>query len=98
MTALRQVLNLLENTTQAMSLHQMAKTLQIDPPMLEEMLAFWVRKGKIREIHNPSACHTCGSSKGCPFILQMPRRYELVTNTMLSTESENPHCACGQCG
>lgn len=78
MTQLRAVLEAFENAEQPQTLPQMARALSLEPAMLEDMIAYWVRKGRLREVNGGAACTACGHASGCPFIMQMPRSYELV--------------------
>jgi hypothetical protein len=93
-STLKQVLNVFEDSQETLSLGQMAKRLDITPGMLDDMLAFWVRKGKLREVGGASLCRTCGVGDSCPFIAQMPRRYQLVTADT-PEECTDPTCGCG---
>jgi len=88
---LRAVLNAFENET-ALSLNQLSHQLGITPAMLDSMIAYWVRKGRLRESTSTPQCTTCGSARGCPFIMKMPRTYELVTTSEPS--DANPPCSC----
>ncbi len=92
-TTLRQVLEYFEVGQGAVSLPQLARTLGIERGMLQTMLEYWVRKGKIREVNAP-ACTTCGTANGCPFIVVLPRQYELVRE---SDPDQAPACGCGGC-
>lgn len=78
MSALRDVLTAFEQSNGAVSVQRLSHQLDISPPVLEEMIQFWVRKGKVRETGDSETCNTCGSARGCPFIMNMPRRFELV--------------------
>ncbi len=92
-TTLRQVLEQFEQGQGAVSLPQMARTLGIERGMLQNMIEYWVRKGKLREVGTP-ACTTCGSAEGCPFIVALPRCYELASAD--SPDAPAPvACGCG---
>jgi hypothetical protein len=93
-TTLRAVLNAFESRATAISLSQLSRELGIAPALLESMLAYWVHKGRLREAAPPTTCNTCGAAKGCPFIMKMPRMYELVTTG--EADDSHPPCAC--CG
>ncbi len=92
-TTLRQVLEQFEQTQTAVSLPQMARALGIERGMLQTMIDYWVRKGKLREVGAP-VCQTCGSASGCPFIVALPRCYELATADSPTT-LEPVACGCG---
>ncbi|MFN8528546.1 MAG: FeoC-like transcriptional regulator [Anaerolineae bacterium] len=91
-TTLRQVLEYFEQHHGTISLPELARQLGIERSMLEPMLEFWVRKGKLRDTSAP-ACVTCGSAEGCPFVVTLPHRYELVTEGSTGTVSA-PACNC----
>jgi hypothetical protein len=92
-TTLRQVLQQFEQSQGAVSLPQMAHTLGIERGMLQNMIDFWVRKGKLREVGAP-VCATCGSASACPFIVALPRCYELATEEA-AVAAVPVSCACG---
>jgi hypothetical protein len=89
-TTLREVLKAFENARGPLSLNDMARSLDITPSMLDGMIDYWVRKGKIRECSGGSACASCGSAKNCAYSPTMPRRYELVTDD----PAEMDGCSC----
>lgn len=94
---LRAVLNAFEDTSYSLSINELAMRLDVTPGMLEGMIAHWIRKGKIRETSNASQCTACGGADGCPFMLHMPRTYELVTDDMVELSPVRPGCGCGGC-
>ena len=75
MTTLRAVLSYFETEGGAASLGQMARDLGVERGMLEEMIGYWVRKGRLRA--SVAACATWGA-QGCPVVGATPRRSELV--------------------
>jgi hypothetical protein len=95
MTAsLRDVLTAFEEVREPCSLHQMARNLDMSPGMLEGMIEYWIRKGRLRESGGtPTACAACHTDH-CPFIATMPRRYELVTGRDDPDDDAPPPCAC----
>ena len=82
-TALRRVLEAIEAADGAIRFDQLSRELDIDAGMLDGMLQHWVRKGRIREVvdtdPDTANCDHCGVKGRCPFVMQMPRRYELVS-------------------
>jgi hypothetical protein len=76
---LRQVLTIFETADSPLSLPQIARNLDVTPEHLEGMIQHWVRKGKIRPSGALTDCGTCGQQGGCPFVMALPRSYELVT-------------------
>ncbi|MEO8391569.1 MAG: FeoC-like transcriptional regulator [Chloroflexota bacterium] len=97
-TTLRQVLEQFEQRQGAVSLPQMARSLGIERGMLQNMIEYWVRKGKLREVGTP-VCTTCGSASGCPFIVVLPRCYELASADSASIPAPMPYvCGSGKDG
>lgn len=94
-STLRQVLHAFETADAPRTLNQLARELELAPGMLAGMIDYWVRKGKLRPIHSASACNACGSATTCPFIMQMPPTYELVTGDS-PPPCEEP--VCHYCG
>lgn len=84
MLTLRDVLNAFE-TDQPLSLAQMARRFNVEPGVLEGMIEFWVRKGKLRQAAY-TGCADCGLNHACPVGMVMPKRYERVTGEPIPTE------------
>jgi len=80
MSKLKQILAVFTEASQPLSTQQIAIQLDLQPELVEDMIAFWVRKGKLRDVNECSDdCGTCGAgSAGCPFVINMPKRYECV--------------------
>lgn len=95
-TPLREVLARFTNQNGPLSVNQMAREMAIEPGLLRDMIDYWVRKGKLREVVGSStACVSCGGKTGCPFIVAMPHYYELVKAESGQREPAAPPCACG---
>lgn len=77
-STLRQVLTIFETAEEPLSLPQIARKLDVSAARLEEMIQFWVRKGRIRISKSVTDCGACGKNGACPFVLELPRTYELV--------------------
>jgi len=77
-TKLRQLLEYMENTTGGYSLETAARELDVSVRQAENMLDFWIRKGRIRKSAAITDCGSCASSGECPFILDMLTTYEFV--------------------
>lgn len=89
---LKQVLDHFVEQSEPVSINQLARTMQIEPGVLHDMINYWVRKGKLREVNsNSQACNVCGIKSACPFIIAMPRYFEVVRS---EDETETPPCAC----
>lgn len=80
MTTLRLVLEAFENAERPLRLDDLSRSLRVDPATLDNMIQYWVRKGRIRADNGPDqgGCSACGVKGHCPFVVQLPRRYILV--------------------
>lgn len=75
---LGQVLECFERSPGGMSLPALARELDLSRSQAQNLIEFWVRKGRLRLNSQEPDCQRCGSKMGCPFILEMPRYYELI--------------------
>ena len=68
---LRQILNVFETSPGPMSLDELALQLDLEPAVLEGMLAELVRMGKLDRTgdRTESGCAACGFKRGCPYML-----------------------------
>ncbi len=96
-TMLRQVLAAFENAETTFRPETLSRELGVDPATLDNMIAYWVRKGRIREVRDLPAggCAGCGVGSECPFVLRMPARYELVRGD--APEPETGGSCCPPC-
>lgn len=78
-TTLRRVLEYVEGQTGAVSLAQMARDLGVPRPLLQEMIDYWVRRGRLREA-SAFNCGACGSASLCPAAAFVLKRYEPVNS------------------
>lgn len=65
---LLKVLEAIENAEGPISMQDLSRQLDTNPAVLEQMLAFWIRKGHlIQDSYNPQSCPTSckASSPGC---------------------------------
>ena len=93
-STLRQVLNYFEGSHTALRLSTLAKELDISEAMLAEMIQYWVKKGKLREVNlDGGNCTQCHIESSCPFVVTMPRMYELVRE---GETTVTPSCCCGK--
>ncbi|MBX2998638.1 MAG: hypothetical protein KF893_09035 [Caldilineaceae bacterium] len=83
---LREVLRAFEQGG-SMSLSEMSRRYDVDPAVLEDMIQFWVRKGRLRDACNVGGCGICRQSGTCPAApptaittTAQPHRYELHTD------------------
>ncbi len=95
-TVLRQVLDIFEQATGPLALSEVARELGIERGVLEGMLQYWVRKGKLREVTGGTQiCPICNRSDECALVPDMPRRYELVTDGDPDFGVDPPAMCCG---
>lgn len=78
MTRLKQVLEAFEQSTCPLTAPRLAKQLAISEEMVEEMITFWVRKGRLRKIETAPACTHCGSASTCATLVNLPAVYEIT--------------------
>jgi len=77
---LSNLLTKIEESSGAFSIQALARELDLTPERVESMLEYWIRKGKIESSTNLTECGSCSAKGDCPFVLEMPRTYELVTD------------------
>jgi hypothetical protein len=77
-SALSQLVKLLEESQGAISIQSLAQELEVTPERVESMMDYWIRKGRIRKSTDLIDCGSCGELESCPFILDMPKTYELI--------------------
>ncbi|MCU0490151.1 MAG: FeoC-like transcriptional regulator [Chloroflexaceae bacterium] len=80
---LHQVLQALEGTQGLISLDELSRQLGVERSALDGMIAYWVRKGRLRELNGTactSGCGSCGhrAEGGCAFASTAPRTITLV--------------------
>lgn len=81
---LYQILEAIEHTDGPVSLNELSRRLQIEPGMLEEMIAFWVRKGRLKDTavagcgRGGQGCTCSAYPNGCVFSNAVPRVITLV--------------------
>lgn len=88
---LRRLLDLFEGSSGALSMRDMARELDISREQVQSMMEYWIQKGKIRVSAALTDCGSCGSVGDCPFIVEMPKSYELVKEGQV-VETVQPAC------
>ena len=76
---LSMLLTVLERTSGAITVRELARKLDISQGRVESMLDYWISKGKIKNSTSQTVCGNCSELGDCPYILEMPRTYELVS-------------------
>ncbi len=90
---LSKLLTLIEESSGAYSIQALARELDVTPAHVESMLEYWIRKGKINTSTNLTECGSCSAQGDCPFVLEMPRTYELVMGQDQQSDLD-PHVMC----
>ena len=83
------VLHEVEAAKAPLDLNELSRRLDVDRSVLDGMIQFWVRKGRLVDDAAGAttasvvcATHTCGGScsgpQGCPFTMKMPRTISLI--------------------
>ncbi|MBI5825947.1 MAG: hypothetical protein HZB18_18120 [Chloroflexi bacterium] len=76
---LRQLLSLLEEKRNGMSLFEISRVMKAQPSAVLSMLELLVRKGKLLEIGpDGKCCSTCGMESECNLLAVRGRRYVLA--------------------
>jgi hypothetical protein len=95
MAKLRQVLEYFERQSDGISLSQMAQDLGLERAILQDMIDYWVRKGRLRDA-STTTCTSCDCAQGCPYVIALPHHYELVgegaSADVASSSSSGQHC------
>jgi hypothetical protein len=93
---LQQVLHEVQQAEGSVSIAALSRRLNIEPGVLEGMIVYWIRKGRLKESSPFAGCDaggcgtSCGSGsspEGCPFIGKMPRMISLATDDELRTRN-----------
>ena len=87
---LRDLLTIIEGSSGAYSIQSLARELDLTAERVESMLEYWVQKGKIQSSKNLTECGSCTVQGDCPFVLEMPRTFELVTGQDHLSDLDSP--------
>lgn len=94
-STLSQVLAAFENSRGPITMAEIARELDLTPARLEGMIQYWVRKGKLRQASLLSECGSCSHGDGsCPFVIELPRSYELVNPERASIPLSSVNASC----
>ena len=92
-STLRKLLALIEESPGTLSITSLSRELEVSPGRVEDMLEFWIRKGRIKAKSNLAECGNCSAQGDCPFLLEMPNTYELVKG---QAHLEDPLFVCAK--
>ena len=85
---LRQVLQELESSTGPVELNALSRKLGVERSALQGMVAFWVRKGRLRDDYaaalagrcaGDDCAASCRGTDSCPLVTKLPRSFSLIT-------------------
>jgi hypothetical protein len=77
---LTQLVNLLENKENGLSLSEISRAMNAQPTAVLAMIQLLVRKGKLVEIGpDGKYCNTCGFESQCSLLAARGRRYAAVS-------------------
>lgn len=100
---LRKVLEAVEASEGGTDLRTLSRELGIDPGVLEGMILFWVRKGRLVDSSSAASEHTetnicarcsavgCAGAETCPFIVSAPRTVTVASSPSARSEPRHPH-------
>ncbi|HRQ38909.1 MAG TPA: FeoC-like transcriptional regulator [Chloroflexota bacterium] len=79
---LHQLLHEIEQANGPITIQELSHRLHLEPGVVVDMVAFWVRKGRLSSGATASAhAHHCGGdcqgTAVCHFIARLPERYEV---------------------
>ena len=87
---LTQLVQLLENTSNGMSLSEISRVLNVQPLVVNSMIDLLVRKGKLIEIGpDGKCCTTCGLQTECNLLAARGKRYA-IASPILQTKLVHP--------
>ncbi len=89
-TKLRQLLDYIENSTGGISIQGIAQKLDISVNQVENMLEYWVQKGRLQVIEPSSQCGSCDSGGNCPFTPDFPRIFRIADDDLLDISDFTP--------
>jgi hypothetical protein len=82
------VLHEVEAARAPLDLNELSRRLDVERSVLDGMIQFWVRKGRLVDDAAPAGqattacaahgCAHCSGAQACPFTMKMPRTISLV--------------------
>ena len=73
---LTQLVDLLENKENGLSLSEISRALSAQPTAVRSMIQLLVQKGKLLEVgHDNKCCTTCGFESDCSLLAARGKRY-----------------------
>ncbi len=81
---LHQLLHEIEKATGPITIQELSHRLNLEPGVASDMVAFWVRKGRLAAGESASTPHTshcggdCQGPSACHFIARVPESYAVT--------------------
>lgn len=91
-TKLRQILDYVEDSQGGTSLQQMARDLDLSISQAENLLDYWIRKGRLREIGPAPDCAGCPGGSSCSLMIDFPSTFQVVTEGKPQIPTIKPLC------
>ena len=91
-TKLRQLLEYVEDSPGGISLQVMARDLDLSIRQAENMMEYWVRKGRLQAVGPAPDCAGCASGSSCSFLIDFPATFQIATEDKSPIPEKNPPC------
>jgi hypothetical protein len=78
-TVLTRTLELIENQETPLSLTDLAREINQTPARTQEIVEYWMRRGRIQASGTSTKCGACAKKGSCPFIMELPQSYKVVS-------------------
>lgn len=95
-----EVLHAVEAAQGPLDLNELSRRLDIERSVLDGMIQFWVRKGRLVDDSGAGratvacanhGCGGCAGGQGCPFTMTMPRTLSLIQLDLDGRTSSQAH-------
>lgn len=88
---LTQLMTLLENKNNGLSLTEISRAMHVQPSAVAPMIKLLVRKGKLAEIGpDGNYCKDCGLQSGCNLLAAHGKRYACVSHHLTANSKNSP--------
>ena len=89
---LRQLLEYVEDSPSGISLQEMARDLNLSISQAENMMEYWVRKGRLQAVGPAPDCAGCASGSSCSFLIDFPPTFQVATEGKPQIPEKDPPC------
>jgi hypothetical protein len=91
-TKLRQLLEYVEDSPGGISLQEMARDLDLSISQAENMMGYWVRKGRLQAVSPAPDCAGCASGGSCSLLIDLPSTYQVTPKAKPQIPEKKPPC------